>query len=315
VTAAGERGQESATPPGPPPGTCLRAKAYLELGKPGISLLATLTAAAGYVTATGGGALAAAPGRGPLGLAALIAGTFLAASGTNALNQLLERDQDARMNRTRGRPIPSGRVRPGRALVFVVVVSVAGIGLLATALNGLTAALATLTLVSYAFVYTPLKRLSPAAVLVGSAPGALPVMGGWAAATGALDPGAWALFALVFLWQIPHFAGLDWLCREDYRRGGYRTVAVADPTGRWTAWQAAGSAALLLLASGLPVLLHVAGGFYLAGALLVGSLYVAAAVPLLQGANPRRARRLFLVSLAYLPLVLGLLVAQALLRG
>lgn len=291
------------------------AEVYLELGKPGISLLATLTAAAGYLTAAGGVGLAAASWPGILRLAALVLGTFLAASGTNALNQLLERDRDALMARTRGRPLPSGRVTPAKAVWFIVVVSVAGIGLLGAALNGLTAALAALTLVSYAFVYTPMKRVSPAAVLVGSAPGALPVMGGWVAATGALDPGAWALFALVFLWQIPHFAGLDWLCREDYRRGGYRTVAVADPTGRWTAWQAAGAAALLLLVSGLPVLLHLAGGFYLAGALLVGSLYVAASVPLLSGATPRRARRLFLVSLAYLPLVLGLLVAQGLLRS
>ncbi len=304
MPAPGNRPGSHVRPSAPSAGA---ARAYLELGKPGISLLATLTAAAGYVAARGGGGLATAPGSGMLRLAALVLGTYLAASGTNGLNQLLEREQDARMTRTRGRPIPSGRVTPMRAAAFVGIVSLAGIGLLGAVLNILTAALAALTLVAYAFVYTPMKRVSPAAVLVGSAPGALPVMGGWAAATGSLDPGAWALFALVFLWQIPHFAGLDWLCREDYRRGGYRTVAVADPTGRWTAWQAAGSAALLLLVSALPVVLDLGGGLYLAGALLLGSLYLAAAVPLLAGVTARRSRRLFLVSLAYLPLVLGLL--------
>jgi protoheme IX farnesyltransferase len=313
VTAEEASGAVRAAPSVRTESAWVRARAYLELGKPGISVLATLTAAAGYLAATGGADIAAAPGVALLRLAALTVGTFLAAAGTNALNQLLEREHDARMARTRGRPLPSGRLTPARAAAFVGLVSVAGIGLLGAALNGLTAALAALTLVSYAFVYTPMKRVSPAAVLVGSAPGALPVMGGWAAATGSLEPGAWALFALVFLWQIPHFAGLDWLCREDYRRGGYRTVAVADPTGRSTAWQAVGSAALLLGASALPVVTDVGGRLYLAGALVLGALYLAAALPLLSAVTARRSRRLFLVSLAYLPLVLGLLVAGSVL--
>lgn len=292
-------------------------RAYVELSKPGISALATVTAAAGYLVAAPG----TSPGAGSAGtagllrLGALVLGTLLAAAGTNALNQLLERVPDARMGRTRGRPLPSGRLGPRGAAAFVVLVSAAGIGLLAAAVNPLTAGLAALTLVSYAFVYTPLKRVSPAAVLVGSAPGALPVMGGWAAATGSLGPGAWALFAIVFLWQLPHFAGLDWICREDYRRGGYRTVAVADGSGRATARQAVVSAGLLLAASLAPAALGLAGWPYVTGALLLGGAYLGAGIPLLAGVTARRSRRLFFVSLAYLPLVLGLLVVGRLLRA
>ncbi|HKK27382.1 MAG TPA: heme o synthase [Gemmatimonadota bacterium] len=293
-----------------------RVRTYAELGKPGISLLATATAAAGYLVAWPGvSAAGSLLGPGGWRLAALLAGTLLAAAGTNALNQLLEREHDARMARTRARPLPSGRLSPGRAAAFVVVVSAAGIGLLAVAVNLLAAGLAALTLASYAFVYTPMKRVSPAAVLVGSVPGALPVMGGWAAATGSLAPGAWALFAIVFLWQLPHFAGLDWMCREDYRRGGYRTVAVADGSGRSTAVQAVGSAALLVAAGALPAALGLAGGLYLGGALLLGGAYLAAGLPLVAEVTARRSRRLFLVSLAYLPLVLGLLVADRLIGG
>lgn len=296
-----------------------RSRAYAELGKPGISLLATATAAAGYLVAWPGasGAGDAASLLGPAGwrLAALLAGTLLAAAGTNALNQLLEREHDARMPRTRARPLPSGRLSPERAAAFVVVVSGVGIGILAAAVNLLAAGLAALTLVSYAFVYTPMKRVSPAAVLVGSVPGAFPILGGWAAATGSLAPGAWTLFAIVFLWQLPHFAGLDWMCREDYRRGGYRTVAVADGSGRSTAVQAVGSAALLVAVGAIPTVLGLAGGLYLAGALLLGGAYLAAGLPLAAEVTARRSRRLFLVSLAYLPLVLGLLVADRLIGG
>ena len=283
-------------------------RAYAELGKPGISLLATATAAAGYATAAGG-----TPSS--LHLAGLLAGTLLSAAGTNALNQLLERGLDARMARTRGRPLPSGRLRPSSAAAFVVLVSLAGIGVLWSATNSLTAGLAALTLISYAFVYTPMKRVSPAAVVVGSLPGALPVMGGWTAATGRLDAGAWALFAVVFLWQLPHFAGLDWICREDYRRGGFRTVAVADPSGRWTACQAVTASTLLLPASLLPAALGLAGRIYLVGALLLGAAYLTAGLPLLARVTARRSRRLFLASLAYLPLVLGLLVVERLRAG
>jgi protoheme IX farnesyltransferase len=186
-------------------------------------------------------------------------GTGLLASGTATLNEWHEREGDARMRRTRGRPIPSGRVAPARALAFGVLLSALGFADLALEVNLVAAFWGALTLVCYLFVYTPLKRRTPYSTTVGALPGAAPPLIGYAAARGALAPGAWVLFAILFLWQFPHFLSIAWMYREDYRRGGIAFLPVVEPDGRSTARQMLVGALLLVPASLLPAWLSMAG--------------------------------------------------------
>lgn len=283
-----------------PPGSL---SAYLELTKPRITSLVLVTVASG--------ALLAPPGE--MGAAAfllVLAGSAFAAGGTNALNQVAERDADARMGRTRHRPIPSGRLDTVPAAIFAWAVSLCGIALLAFAANGLTAAIAVATLVLYVFAYTPLKRSSPLSMPLGAIPGALPIAGGWTAATGRLEPGAIALFLIVFLWQMPHFLSIGVLSREDYRRGGFRVLAVEDPSGRRSARQSLVWSGLLVPAAVLPGLLEVTGAASALGAVILGCGMVAAASAFARRPGRSAARRLFLASIAYLPLLLALFVAD-----
>ena len=218
------------------------------------------------------------------------------AGGTNAFNQLRERDVDARMLRTRGRPLPSGRVTPRAAGVFAAAISVAGVAYLAALVNLLTAGLAALTLVSYVGLYTPLKRRTSLNTLIGAVPGALPIVGGWTAAGGRLDAAALALFWIVFLWQLPHFLALAWIYREDYRRGGLAMLSVGDDDGSRTARMTLLYAAALLPVSLLPSLLGLTGALYFYGALALGVVYAAVGAPLLREARraqpPAPTRRL-----------------------
>jgi protoheme IX farnesyltransferase len=203
-------------------------KPILELSKPRVTQLVVLTTAAGYYLAS----------RAPLRLgvlAATLAGTALVAAGTNAFNMIRERETDARMLRTKNRPLPAGRVSPRAAVVFATVTAAAGLGTLAWLVNLTTAGLAALTLVSYVWFYTSLKTRSTLNTLVGAVPGALPVLGGWTAAGGALSPQAFALFWTLFLWQLPHFLALAWVYREDYRSAQLRMLSVEDVGGRRTA--------------------------------------------------------------------------------
>ena len=241
-------------------------------------------------------------------LASTLIGTALVAAGTNAWNQIRERDVDARMVRTRRRPLPSGRLTPKAAIWFASAITVAGVGFLAVTVNLLTAGLAALTFASYVLLYTPLKRTTSLNTLVGAVPGALPIVGGWTAAGGSLGAAVAALFWILFLWQLPHFLALAWLYRDDYRAGGLRMLSVADEDGRDTGRMALLYAVALLPISLVPTLLGVTGAWYFFGAIALGLTYVAAGTGLLVGATPARAWRLFFVSIIYLPALLTLMV-------
>lgn len=277
-----------------------RLAAFLELTKPRITQLVLLTAAAGFYLGS----------RATVDLWVLgqtLLGVALVAAGTNAFNQLIERDVDARMRRTLGRPLPSGRLTPRAAAWFAAVISVAGVAYLGLAVNYLTAGLAALTLASYVLVYTPLKRRTTLNTLIGAVPGALPIVGGWTAAGGVLGPAVAALFWILFLWQLPHFLALAWIYREDYRRGGLAMVSVGDPDGRHTGCMAFLYAVVLLPVSVLPTALGVTSARYLFGALVLGLAYAGASGAMTRAATTARARRVFVVSIIYLPALLTLM--------
>ncbi len=237
-----------------------------------------------------------------------LVGTALVAGGTNAWNQIRERDVDARMARTRRRPLPSGRLTPAAAIWFATAITILGVAYLAVTVNRLTALLAALTFASYVLLYTPLKRKTSLNTLVGAVPGALPIVGGWTAAGGSLGVAVATLFWILFLWQLPHFLALAWLYREDYRAGGLRMLSYADEEGRDTGRMALLYAVALLPISLLPTLVGVTGAWYFFGAVVLGLAYVAAGTGLLAGATPARAWRLFFVSILYLPALLTLMV-------
>ena len=241
-------------------------------------------------------------------LANTLIGTALVAAGTNAWNQIRERDVDARMARTRRRPLPSGRLSVRAAIWFASAITAAGVGYLAATVNLVTALLAALTFASYVLLYTPLKRTTTLNTLVGAVPGALPIVGGWTAAGGSLGAGVAALFWILFLWQLPHFLALAWLYREDYRASGLRMLSVNDENGADTGRMAMLYAVALLPISLMPTLLGVTGTLYFFGALALGVVYVTAGTGLLVGATPARAWRLFFISIVYLPALLTLMV-------
>jgi heme o synthase len=259
-----------------------------------------LTAAVGFY-------VGAPAGAGALLLVHTLVGTLFVAGGAGALNQVAESDVDARMRRTAGRPIPAGRLGRGAGAVFGTALALGGTLYLVAFVNLVTAALAALTLLSYVFLYTPLKKRSTLNTLVGAVPGAFPILGGWAASGSPLVLAAWTLFWMLFLWQLPHFLALAWLYRDDYDRAGLRMLTADDPDGRRTFGQAALYAAALLPVSLLPTLLGIAGPVYFVGAGLCGGWFLAAALGAARAPSTRAARRLFVVSIAYLPAVLGLL--------
>lgn len=271
----------------------------LALTKPRITLLIVLTALLGFVLAGGSFGLTAM---------ALLAGTAMVSSGSSALNQVLERESDAAMRRTENRPLPAGRMRPAEALFWAVLLSAGGLLILGLSVNLLTAALAALTLVTYGFVYTPMKQTTSLATIVGAIPGALPPVGGWAAATGTLATPALILFTIVFLWQMPHFLAIACLYRDDYRRGGMPMLPVVDTEGRFTALQVILYNAALLPVSLLPAALGIAGGSYLTGAVLLGLGLNGAGFLFARHRTQEAARRLLLASVIYLPLLWGLLL-------
>lgn len=288
---------------GPAVGPRDRARAYFELTKPGIARLSVLTATAGYYMA--------APG--PIDavrLVHLVVGTLLAASGTNALNQYAEREVDARMRRTRVRPLPSGRLRPGEALRFSWGTALVGLVYLAAFVNVLTALVVAASTVSYVFVYTPLKRKTSLATLIGAIPGALPILAGWTAAGTGVSTVAWSLFWILFLWQLPHFLALAWLFREDYREGGLAMLSVFDPDGEQTSRQAMLYGLTLVPVSLLPTLLGLTGAVYFFGALALGIAFAGLGAALVARRSEARARRLFFGSILYLPALLLLMAVD-----
>jgi protoheme IX farnesyltransferase len=278
---------------------------WMELAKPRITSMVVFTALVGFVTASSSSPWS------PL-LAAALIGTGLVAAGASVLNQVIERDTDALMLRTRERPLPAGRVQPAAALAFGAVLTAAGLAGLLWLCGPLAAAVAFTTWATYLFLYTPLKRRTPLATLVGAVPGALPPVIGWAAARGRLDAGAFILFAILFLWQVPHFLAIAWLYRDDYARAGFPMLPVLDREGSFTSRQAVVHSLALLIVSLAPVAAGLAGPAYLAGAFLLGAALTAFAVRLARTRDLVAARALFLASVLYLPALSSLLLAARL---
>lgn len=284
-----------------------RAMDYITLTKPELTFLSVLTALAGYYLGSGGVLEGA-------GLFHTLLGTAMVGGGSGALNQFIERGFDAQMKRTENRPLPSGRIAPVEALIFGIVLSFGGMVYLAVFVNVLTASLAAATCVTYLSLYTPLKRLTPFATLIGAIPGALPPVMGWTAARNDVGAGALVLFGILFFWQMPHFLSLGWMYRKDYARAGYRLLAVVDSGGGRTALQAFMYTCILVPVS---LLLFGAGGagmIYAVSAAVLGGAFLAFALVLLTRRTSAAARRLFFASLMYLPALMLAMVLDRVLR-
>lgn len=277
---------------------------YWALTKPEVNTLIVVATFAGFYLGYPG----------PLGrfpfwlLIHTLAGTLLVASGTATLNQYLERRFDAQMRRTARRPLAAGRLRPESALRFGILLSVTGEIYLGAAVNALASLMAAVTLASYLFVYTPLKRKTPLCTLAGAFPGAMPPLIGWAAATGTLSLGAWVLYAMLFLWQFPHFMSIAWIYREDYARAGYLVLPRSERRGQFVALGSALPLLLLLLVSIAPTLLGRAGPLYATAALVLASAFLYCGVQLALHRSNVIAKRLLFGSIIYLPLAFALMM-------
>lgn len=274
---------------------------YIALTKPRITWLILMSTAIGYYFGVDGA-------WSWLTLLHTIVGTGLIASGTAALNQWMEYKYDAQMKRTRLRPLVTGELKPLPAALFAVALSVGGYLELGFGANWLTANLGFATLASYLFLYTPLKRKTWWATTIGAFPGAMPTLMGFAASHGALNAQAWALFAILFLWQFPHFYAIAWMYREDYARAGMQMLPVIDPLGERTARHILFTSALLLPVSLLPSFLSMTGTVYLVGATLLGLMYAWSGLRVAMDRTPLRARKVLLASVAYLPLLYMLML-------
>jgi len=237
-----------------------------------------------------------------------LAATGLVAAGASALNQLLEREYDAKMRRTQDRPLPSGRLQPTTVAIFGGVGSVAGLIYLALAVNLLTSVLGAVTLVSYLFIYTPLKRVTWLNTAIGAIPGALPPLMGWTAARNELGGQGWALFAILAFWQMPHFFAIAWIYRDEYAKAGFVMLPNVDADGKRTGQQTVSHTFALLIASLCPFIFKMAGTIYLAGAIILGAGFLFCALQFSRQLTLARARQLFLASIIYLPLLLTLMI-------
>jgi len=272
-----------------------------ELVKARLTLLVLLTTAVGFYLGA----------EGPIHYSALlhtVLGTALAAAGAAALNQWWEYKLDGLMQRTQSRPVPAGRMQPTEALVIGAALSIFGVTYLTLVCNALSAALAAITIIVYIFAYTPLKLVSTFNTALGAVPGAIPPMIGWAAARGTLNAGAWMLFAILFFWQLPHFFAIAWMYRDDYARAGFQMISSDDRTGERSASQSVFFCMLLFVVAGLPAFLGIATVFYLLAELILGAVFIGMAMRFLRTRSRSDARRLFLASIIYLPLLLGALV-------
>lgn len=279
----------------------VRLADFWEMTKPGITLMVVLTAGLGFL-------LAEREGFSFLLLVHTLLGTGLVSAGASVLNHVLERDTDALMQRTAGRPLPAGRLDPDVALTFGVLLGILGLAELALAVNLLTGLLGAVALAGYIFVYTPLKRISSLATVIGAVPGAIPPMMGWSAVRNELDAAAWVLFGILFFWQLPHFLAIAWLCREDYARGGFPMLPVLDPEGVRTGRQAVLYGAALVPISLLPSLLGLMGVVYFFGAFAFGLAYLGFSFAFAQARSNPEARRLMLASLLYFPALLFIML-------
>lgn len=276
---------------------------YLELTKPRLTSLVIATAAVGFFVAS--------PSDADLVAGALMAiGMIAVVGGGNALNQYWEREVDGRMRRTQRRPLPAGRLAPARALIFGVILSLAGLALLLFAVTPMAAAVALGGWITYVFVYTPLKQRTAASTLFGAVPGAVPPLVGWGAARGTLEPAAWSLFAIIFVWQIPHFFAISRQYRDDYARGGFPMLAVHDPDGSVTGRLSVAYSLLLIPLAVLPAILGLAGAGYFYGSLALSIGFFAVTVWSLRTLGAGRERWVFLGSLVYLTVLMAILVVD-----
>jgi heme o synthase len=274
---------------------------YIALTKPRITWLILMSTGVGYF-------FGAKSGWHLLTLLDTVIGTGLIASGTAALNQWYEREADSKMKRTQGRPLPAGRLAPTHALIFAVLISAAGFVELLVGVNALSAWLGLFTLASYLFIYTPLKQRSPHSTTIGAIPGAMPPLIGYAAASGTLTWEAWILFAILFLWQFPHFYAIAWMYREDYERAGIRMLPVVEPDGESTARRILLYSLALIPISLVPKFLSMTGNFYLFGALAIGLMFLYAGVRVSVDRTRQQARQVLLASVIYLPVLYGLML-------
>jgi protoheme IX farnesyltransferase len=274
---------------------------FAELVKARLTTLVLLTTLVGFYVGE----------RGAMNFALMfntLAATALVAAGASALNQLLEREYDAKMRRTQNRPLPSGRLQPTTVAIFGGVTSVAGLVYLALAVNLLTSVLGAVTLVSYLFIYTPLKRVTWLNTVVGAVPGALPPLMGWTAARGELSGEGWALFAILFFWQLPHFFAIAWMYRDEYAKAGFKMLSNVDANGKRTAEQSVSNTLALLAVSLCPFVFKMAGTTYLVGAIILGAGFLWCAIQFSRQLTLARAKQLFFASIIYLPLLLALMV-------
>jgi protoheme IX farnesyltransferase len=281
------------------------AAVYADLIKARLTLLVLLTTLVGFYVGW----------RGPMNFWLMlhtVLGTGLVASGAAALNQLLEREHDAKMRRTKNRPLPSGRLQPATVAVFGGACGCAGLLYLALAVNLTTSVIGAVSFVSYLFIYTPLKRVTWLNTLVGAIPGALPPLMGWTAARGSLSSEGWALFAILAFWQLPHFFAIAWIYKDEYAKAGFVMLPVIDRDGHLTGRQAVSHTLLLLPVSLCPFVYHLAGKYYLIGALVLGAAFLYCAIQFARQLTISRARQLFFVSILYLPLLLTVMVLDKL---
>lgn len=278
-----------------------RGSDFLALTKPRLNFLVLLTTAAAY-------RLGVQEGTSALTMMHTLVGTALVAGGASALNQVWERDSDKLMRRTRMRPLPDARLEPSQARFFGWTLSILGLVELAVFVNVLSSIVALVTLASYVWFYTPLKFRTSLSTIVGALPGALPAVIGWSAATNTLSMGGWVLFGIVFMWQMPHFLAIAWMYRDEYARAGIQLLPVIQPDGRSTGRQAVLYTAGLIPITLMPTLMGLASPYYLAGAIVLGAILMVFSLEFAFTRTNDAARRLFLASILYLPILWGLLV-------
>jgi heme o synthase len=283
---------------------------YVDLTKPRLNALVVASSAAGYYLGA-----QPQPGFDAVNMSQAVVGTALVAGGAAVLNQVYERDTDAMMRRTRLRPLPDGRVSLSDARIFGALLSGSGLVLLAARANWQAATLALLTLLIYLAIYTPMKRRSSLATLVGAVPGALPPLIGWTASHGSIGAGGLALFTILFLWQIPHFMAISWLYRDDYRTAGFPMLPVIDPGGLRAGRQALLYAVALVPVSFLPTLVGVSGSLYGGVAFLLGVALAGLAFRFARTRTDESARALFIGSITYLPLLWLIMIVSRPLRA
>jgi len=286
-------------------GSAARGRDYVALAKPRLNLLVVASTLVGYAMAPG-------DPLGFLGVAGLLLGTGLVAGGASAFNQVLERDLDALMRRTRTRPLADQRLQPIEGVLFGTALTWIGVLLIVAASNLLAGAVALATLVIYAAIYTPLKTRTSFGTVIGAIPGALPPIIGWAAVANEISAGAWALFGIMFLWQLPHFLAIAWMYREDYARAGFRMLPVLEPDGRSTGRQSVVYAAALLPVSLAPTAMRMSGDLYLSGALVLGLAFAWLTFVFARSRSVKDARRVFFASIIYLPLLWILMIVDKL---